>query len=52
MVIRLQRVGDFIFPTDCISKENFGRDKISVRDLDIISPRLVKHGFILKIENF
>lgn len=50
--INLQRIGDNIFPTDCISRKNLERESFKVRDLDIISPRFVKRGFILRIENF
>lgn len=50
--INLQRIGDEIFPTDSISKKNLNRDKFKVRDLDILSPKLVKKGFILRIENY
>ena len=52
MVINLQRIGNFIFPTDFVSRKNFGRDKISVHDLDIVSPRLVARGYSLRIADF
>lgn len=50
--INLQRIGDNIFPTDFISRQNLNRESFKVRDLDVISPRLVKNGFILRIADF
>ena len=52
MIINLQRIGEWIFPTDHVSHKNLNRDKFHVRDLDIISPRLVKKGFALRIANY
>lgn len=50
--INLQRIRDYIFPTDAKSRKNLNYEKFKVHDLDIISPRLVKQGYILKIENY
>lgn len=52
MEIRLQRIGENIFPTDAVSLERLKKARIAVKDLDIISPRLVKQGYKLRIENY
>lgn len=52
MEIRMQRIGDNIFPTDAVSRERLKKASIAVKDLDIISPRFVKQGYRLRIENY
>ena len=52
MEIRLQRIGPKIFPTDSVSRERLKKASIEVKDLDIISPKLVKQGYKLRIENY
>lgn len=52
MEIRMQRIGENIFPTDAVSRERLKKASIAVKDLDIISPRLVKQGYKLRIENY
>jgi len=55
-VIRLQFINGVFYPVDSISRKilenELKMDKITERDFDIVSPRLVKRGYKMAITNY
>lgn len=54
--IRLQLIGEYLYPTDAWSRDTLidetNHDRLKNDMLDLISPRLVKRGYKLAISNY
>lgn len=52
MIIRLQFINGYFYPTDSFSRSRLGRDKFQENKLDTITPFLVKKGYMFEIFNY
>lgn len=52
MIIRMQFINGYFYPTDSFSRSMLGKDKIQESKLDTITPFFVKKGYMFEVFNY
>lgn len=54
--IRMQLIDEYLYPTDSWSRDTLvevtNHDRFKIDMLDLVSPRLIKKGYMLAISNY